>query len=115
MSGCRDAHQQQDEQPDAPSRPGSDTIGAFALSESGQPSEDHGVDRVLASTNSAVHSELVYFLPEEGLGHGPVVPFPAYGFAALVSNNNDLNSLNSVAVTMGRGKQSPKEGQASAG
>ena len=34
------------------------------------------------------------FLPEEGLGHGPVVPFPAYGFAALVSHNDDLNSLN---------------------
>ena len=29
------------------------------------------------------------------LGYGLVVPFPAYGFAALVSNNEDLNSLNS--------------------
>eukprot|EP00964_Phaeocystis_antarctica_P108283 scaffold72899_cov60-Phaeocystis_antarctica.AAC.3 len=35
-------------------------------------------------------SELsVYTLvvPEEGLGYGPVVPFPAYGFASLVSHN----------------------------
>ena len=44
----------------------------------------------------------LYFLPEEGLGHGPVVPFPAYGFAALVSNNNDLNSLNRRATTATR-------------
>ena len=35
-------------------------------------------------------------LPEEGLGYGPVVPFPAYRLAALVSNNEDLNSLNSL-------------------
>ena len=32
------------------------------------------------------------FLLEEGLGYGLVVPFPAYGFATLVSNNENLNS-----------------------
>ena len=32
------------------------------------------------------------FLLEEGLGYGLVVPFPAYGFAALVSHNENLNS-----------------------
>ena len=31
-------------------------------------------------------------LPEEGLGSGLVAPFLAYRFAALVSNNEDLNS-----------------------
>ena len=35
-----------------------------------------------------------FFLPEECLGYGLVVPFPAYGFAALVSHNESLNSLN---------------------
>ena len=30
-----------------------------------------------------------------GVAYAPVVPLPAYGFAALVSNNEDLNSLNS--------------------
>ena len=35
-------------------------------------------------------------LPEEGLGYGLVVPFLAYRLAALVSNNEDLNSLNSL-------------------
>ena len=34
-------------------------------------------------------------LPEECLGYGLVVPFPAYGFAALVPHNESLNSLNS--------------------
>ena len=34
------------------------------------------------------------FLPEECLGYGLVVPFPAYGFAALVPHNESLNSLN---------------------
>ena len=37
-----------------------------------------------------------FFLPEECLGYGLVVPFPAYGFAALVSHNESLNSLNSL-------------------
>ena len=32
------------------------------------------------------------FLLEEGLGYGLVVPFPAYGFAALVPDNENLNS-----------------------
>ena len=32
------------------------------------------------------------FLLEEGLGYGLVVPFPAYGFATLVSHNENLNS-----------------------
>ena len=31
-------------------------------------------------------------LLEEGLGYGLVVLFPAYGFAALVSHNENLNS-----------------------
>ena len=31
-------------------------------------------------------------LPDECLGYGLVVPFPAYGFAALVSHNENLNS-----------------------
>ena len=39
-------------------------------------------------------SQCTIFLPVECLGYGPVVPFPAYGFAALVSNSEDLNSLN---------------------
>ena len=43
--------------------------------------------------------ECTIVLPEECLGHGPVVPFPAYGFAALVSHNYDLNSLNRVITT----------------
>ena len=34
-------------------------------------------------------------MPEECLGYGLVVPFPAYGFAALVPHNESLNSLNS--------------------
>ena len=38
------------------------------------------------------------FLLEEGLGYGLVVPFPAYGFAALVSNNENLNSPNSSVL-----------------
>ena len=38
------------------------------------------------------------FLLEEGLGYGLVVPFPAYGFASLVSHNESLNSLNSSPV-----------------
>ena len=33
-----------------------------------------------------------FFLLEEGLGYGLVVPFPAYGFAALVSHNEVLNA-----------------------
>ena len=39
-----------------------------------------------------------FFLLEEGLGYGLVVPFPAYGFAALVSHNENLNSLNSEST-----------------
>ena len=31
-------------------------------------------------------------LPDECLGYGLVVLFPAYGFTALVSNNENLNS-----------------------
>ena len=41
------------------------------------------------------------FLLEECLGYGLVVPFPAYGFAALVSHNESLNSLNSGDYTSG--------------
>ena len=37
-------------------------------------------------------SQCTIVLPEEGLGYGLVVPFPAYGFAALVSHNENLNS-----------------------
>ena len=37
----------------------------------------------------SVHSIV---LPDECLGYGLVVPFPAYGFAALVSHNENLNS-----------------------
>ena len=33
-------------------------------------------------------------LPEECLGYGLVFPFLLQGFAALVSNNEDLYSLN---------------------
>ena len=39
-----------------------------------------------------LHAKL---LPMSLLWRGPVVPVPAYGFAALVSHNEDLNSLNS--------------------
>ena len=38
-------------------------------------------------------------MPEECLGYGLVVPFPAYGFAALVPHNESLNSLNSLQRT----------------
>ena len=38
-----------------------------------------------------------FFLLEEGLEYGLVAPFPAYGFATLVSHNENLNSLNSGA------------------
>ena len=34
----------------------------------------------------------LFFLLEEGLEYGLVVPFPAYGFASLVSHNENLNS-----------------------
>ena len=34
----------------------------------------------------------IVFLLEKGLGYGLVVPFSGYGFAALVSNNENLNS-----------------------
>ena len=37
---------------------------------------------------------IVIFLLEECLEYGLVVPFPAYGFASLVSHNESLNSLN---------------------
>ena len=37
-------------------------------------------------------SQCTIVLLEEGLGYGLVVPFPAYGFAALVSHNENLNS-----------------------
>ena len=40
-------------------------------------------------------SQCTIVLPEECLGYGLVVPFPAYGFAALVPHNESLNSLNS--------------------
>ena len=39
-------------------------------------------------------SARLFFLLEECLEYGLVVPFPAYGFAALVSHNESLNSLN---------------------
>ena len=44
--------------------------------------------------STKVLSARLFFLLEEGLGYGLVVPFPAYGFAALVSHNESLNSLN---------------------
>ena len=37
-------------------------------------------------------SQCTIVLPDECLGYGLVVPFPAYGFAALVSHNENLNS-----------------------
>ena len=37
-------------------------------------------------------SQCTIVLPEECLGYGLVVPFPAYGFASLVSHNENLNS-----------------------
>ena len=40
------------------------------------------------------------FLLEECLEYGLVVPFPAYGFASLVSHNESLNSLNSAKRIM---------------
>ena len=39
-----------------------------------------------------------FFLLEECLEYGLVVPFPAYGFAALVSNNENLNSPKQCGV-----------------
>ena len=41
-------------------------------------------------------SARLFFLLEECLEYGLVVPFPAYGFASLVSHNESLNSLNSL-------------------
>ena len=35
---------------------------------------------------------IVFFLLEECLEYGLVAPFPAYGFATLVSHNENLNS-----------------------
>ena len=37
-------------------------------------------------------SQCTIILPDECLGYGLVVTFPAYGFAALVSHNENLNS-----------------------
>ena len=48
------------------------------------------------SSEVGVRSFFMHILPEEGLGYGLVVPFLAYRLAALVSNNEDLNSLNSL-------------------
>ena len=45
--------------------------------------------------STKVLSARLFFLLEECLEYGLVVPFPAYGFAALVSHNESLNSLNS--------------------
>ena len=43
-------------------------------------------------------SQCTIILPDECLGYGLVVTFPAYGFAALVSHNENLNScLNSTS------------------
>ena len=41
-------------------------------------------------------SQCTIVLPEECLGYELVVPFLAYRFASLASNNNSLNSLNSL-------------------
>ena len=53
---------------------------------------------------SSFHHSLVSPRVGSGTGHGRVVPFPAYGFAALFSNNEDLNSLETatrdVAATL---------------
>ena len=40
-------------------------------------------------------------MPEECLGYGLVVPFPAYGFASLVSHNESLNSLKIISTRRG--------------
>ena len=44
----------------------------------------------------------IVFLLEEGLGYGLVVLFPAYGFAALVSHNENLNSPKQVGKYAGK-------------
>ena len=49
-------------------------------------------DELCAMFDESSELSVRSFLPEKGLGHGPVVQFPAYGFAALVSHNYDLNS-----------------------
>ena len=54
-------------------------------------------------------SQWTIVLPEEGLGYELVVPFPAYGFASLVSHNERLqpkqpkgNKTGGKAVTCDR-------------
>ena len=41
---------------------------------------------------------MFFFLLEECLEYGLVAPFPAYGFATLVSHNENLNSLKQLSV-----------------
>ena len=52
--------------------------------------DSFGYDELCAMFDES--SQCTIVLPEEGLGYGLVVPFPAYGFAALVSHNENLNS-----------------------
>ena len=60
----------------------------------GQPNENSvGADDELCATfDESTQCTIGLFLLEEGLEYGLVVPFPAYGFAALVSHNENLNS-----------------------
>ena len=55
------------------------------------PAQPGGADDELCATFDE-SSQCTIVLLEEGLGYGLVVPFPAYGFAALVSHNENLNS-----------------------
>ena len=56
------------------------------------PAQPGGADDELCATFDESTQCTIVFLLEECLGYGLVVPFPAYGFAALVSHNENLNS-----------------------
>ena len=60
------------------------------------PAQPVGADDELCATFDESTQCTIVFLLEEGLGYGLVVPFPAYGFAALVSHNENLNSPKQV-------------------
>ena len=59
---------------------------------SARPTRQGEDDELCAMFDESTQCTIVFLL-EKGLGYGLVVPFSAsYGFAALVSNNENLNS-----------------------
>ena len=56
----------------------------------GEPSPNSAEDEDELCAMFDESSQWTIVLPEEGLGYELVVPFPAYGFASLVSHNERL-------------------------